>query len=338
MANDKKWGILIHLGMNMWGDLRAQKRLSFDKEVWNHVVERCETCGINMIILDLGEGIRYNSHPEIGIEGSLSPEEMTAEVRRLREKGIQLIPKLNFATTHDAWLGIYERMVSTPTYYQVCRDLINEVYEIFDQPEYIHIGMDEESPHHADDPGYSYVVLRRDELLFHDANYLIGCVKETGAKCIMWGGIFIHHPDTAYEKIAEDIVVADGIYYAYNKENWHKISEQSAEVREFYATRFVRRHGYTIEYIEEDPIVPAIIHTVNTCIEKKRQFMAIASNIFSKINTDEVVEYFEKACTDKRFFEGFLTCPWVSCIKANEKSLLESVDLLADARKKYWDK
>ena len=110
MANDKKWGILLHLGMNMWGDLRAQKRLSFDKEVWNHVVERCEACGINMIILDLGEGIRYNSHPEIGIEGSWSPEEMTAEVRRLREKGIQLIPKLNFATTHDAWLGIYERM------------------------------------------------------------------------------------------------------------------------------------------------------------------------------------------------------------------------------------
>ena len=41
-------------------------------------------------------------------------------------------------------VGIYERMVSTPIYYQVCKDLIEEAYEMFDHPEFIHIGMDEE--------------------------------------------------------------------------------------------------------------------------------------------------------------------------------------------------
>lgn len=58
--------------------------------------------------------------------------------------GIKLIPKLNFSATHDAWLGEYERMVSTKTYYTVCQDIINEIYEVFEHPDYIHLGMDEE--------------------------------------------------------------------------------------------------------------------------------------------------------------------------------------------------
>ncbi|MBQ1229154.1 MAG: uracil permease, partial [Firmicutes bacterium] len=40
--------------------------------------------------------------------------------------GITIIPKLNFSTNHDVWLGEYSRMVSTSIYYGVCRDLIND--------------------------------------------------------------------------------------------------------------------------------------------------------------------------------------------------------------------
>lgn len=66
------------------------------------------------------------------------------EVARCREKGLALIPKLNFATTHSFRLGEYRNMTSTNTYYKVVNDLIHEVYELFDHPEYIHFGMDEQ--------------------------------------------------------------------------------------------------------------------------------------------------------------------------------------------------
>ncbi len=51
------------------------------------------------------------------------------------------MPKLNFSTCHDAWLGKYARTVSTPIYYQVCNDLIAEVCDLFDGPRLFHLGM-----------------------------------------------------------------------------------------------------------------------------------------------------------------------------------------------------
>ena len=59
---------------------------------------------------------------------------MREEVRLLRDKGIELIPKLNFSATHHLWLGDYRRMLGLPKYYEVCRDLITEVANLFDHP------------------------------------------------------------------------------------------------------------------------------------------------------------------------------------------------------------
>ena len=70
---------------------------------------------------------------------------MRDEVVRLREMGLEPIPKLNFSTCHDAWLGPYARMVSTPQYYQVVKDLIAETIEMFGNPRLFHLGMDEEA-------------------------------------------------------------------------------------------------------------------------------------------------------------------------------------------------
>ena len=36
---------------------------------------------------------------------------MKAEKARLAALGIDLVPKLNFSTAHDLWLGDYHRMV-----------------------------------------------------------------------------------------------------------------------------------------------------------------------------------------------------------------------------------
>ena len=62
--------------------------------------------------------------------------------------GLEPIPKLNFSTAHDAWMGLYSLRVSAKPYYEVCRDLIKDAVNIFDGPRFFHLGMDGETAEH----------------------------------------------------------------------------------------------------------------------------------------------------------------------------------------------
>ena len=135
MKNDEKfiWSILLHLGYRMWGDNNSLKpmvpdRLIFDYDTWKVATERMAEIGMNMAIVDVGEGIVLPSHPELAVNGSWEPERMRDEVERLKKMGIEAIPKLNFATCHDAWLGEVQHMVSTPEYYKTCADVYGKAF------------------------------------------------------------------------------------------------------------------------------------------------------------------------------------------------------------------
>lgn len=328
------FAILVHLGENMWGDMRAQKEMHFDREVWNNIVDKCLKEGLDTIVLDLGEGVVYPSHPEIAIPGAWTAEETKREVARLKSLGLRIIPKLNFSAVHDAWMGIYERMVSTPEYYKVVRDLIFDAYELFDSPEYIHIGMDEESPKHADDPMYEFVCIRRGNLWHHDIKYLSECVKEAGSKVFIWGCPFMHYEEP-YEYMDKDTLVGESNYYEFKKEKWTKISDQSKEVQEFYATRFVQRYGYTIEYVEEDPVVQLAIDTMKKCAERGFDIAPVSSNIFIKTNDRSTVEYYSGQ--DYRdSIKMYIGCPWIMTNKKSEAAILEEIELLGNAKREFY--
>lgn len=49
---------------------------------------------------------------------------MKAELARLRNLGLNPIPKYNFSCGHSAWLQEYAYMVGTKKYDQVCKDII----------------------------------------------------------------------------------------------------------------------------------------------------------------------------------------------------------------------
>ena len=131
---------LLHLGHNMWCDwfppdvdlnivkaaIPPNGRLRFPDaelrnkdDLWRKATDHIAAKGMNMIVVDLGEGLVYPSHPELAIKGSWTPEKMRAEIDRLNKLGIEVIPKLNFSTTHNGWLKHYRRMISTPT--RACR-------------------------------------------------------------------------------------------------------------------------------------------------------------------------------------------------------------------------
>ena len=142
--------LLVHLSGSFSGG-GAKKWINtplneyFDENVWRSTVDAAAEAGMNTIVLEVIDGVKYDSHPEISRADAYSKDWMREQVKLCREKGIALIPKLNFSATHDMWLGEYARMLSTSVYYRVTRDLIEEVYELFDHPAYISLSKDSPS-------------------------------------------------------------------------------------------------------------------------------------------------------------------------------------------------
>ena len=227
MKKDFIKAYLIHLGTNLWYEVgnhsdedneeghkvwksAASESMRFDKNLCNELMQYLPKCGIDTVILDLADGIVYESHPELAIDGSLSRKELLDLIALLRANGIKIIPKLNFSTCHDVWLKDYAKMVSTPKYYEVCRDLIDEVCAVF-QPEFLHIGMDEEV--YENQAKYDYVVIRQNNLWWHDLYYLVDCTEKNGVRACIWSDYARHKPQEFIEKCPKSLVQCPWYYF-----------------------------------------------------------------------------------------------------------------------------
>lgn len=218
------WGNLLHLSYNMWSDvpLRPGEKpfedrttwyepdWLFDEALWNELTEAMAAAGLNLVVIDLGDAVRYESHPEIALDKAWSTDRLRSELSRLRGLGLEPIPKLNFSTAHDAWLGPYSRQVSTEPYYTVVADLIAEVSELFDRPRFFHIGMDEETAHHQRD--FEFAVMRQHDLWWHDLRFMIDNVTRAGSRAWVWSDPAWRHPDTFYQRMPKDVIQSNWYY------------------------------------------------------------------------------------------------------------------------------
>jgi hypothetical protein len=215
------WAYLLHLSYNMWCDreapewgeyVTAQPFLRFDESLWEDLLHEMQRAGINMVVLDLGDGVRYESHPEIAVQNAWTVDRLKTELSRMRSLGLEPIPKLNFSTAHDAWLGEYSRCVSTPRYYEVCRHLIEEVISHFDTPRFFHLGMDEETAEHQ--RNYAYCVIRQHELWWHDLQRLVDEVERHNVRAWIWSDYMWHHPDLFFQKMPRSVLQSNWYYGA----------------------------------------------------------------------------------------------------------------------------
>ena len=96
-------GMLIHIGTNLWYEVgndrgggekvwqsAASLKMRFDKKLFDELTEHLPKCGINTVVLDLADGIVYNSHPELKIEGSIERDEILRMIERLHSLGLEL--------------------------------------------------------------------------------------------------------------------------------------------------------------------------------------------------------------------------------------------------------
>ncbi|MBQ4321731.1 MAG: hypothetical protein IJC35_05765 [Oscillospiraceae bacterium] len=317
------------LGVNMWRS--AVTTLDFEDAAWGKLVEKAHEAGINMIVLDVGEGIEWKSHPQLAVKNAWSYYRVKQEIVHLRDMGITLIPKLNFSATHHLWLGEYRKMMSTKVYYDVCRDLIHEVYDLFEKPEYIHLGMDEEGNANLLQNYEGLLNFRRGELLWHDLKYLCDTVTALGAKPWIWGDICGEFPEEFQKRFALDsVLLSPWYYFSFNPEHFKKISDGRPSEIAFYRDTFpYNQMGLT--YIEEDP----------GYVKMRSELEASASLGYGMVpcfsdwggspyNAPEMIEFYTQRAKSGSLL-GFMIAPW--CRTKTE--CLEELFRNLDTMKKY---
>jgi len=344
------WSALVHLGGNMWDDFESdpdgwarsaeeekirpnpfgpstkkKMRSRYHSyvlcvdEIWRRVTDAVAASGCNQVIIDVGEGVAYPSHPELKIAGTWSAEKLHAEIARLRGLGLEPIPKLNFSATHDAWLKEYHRMLSTPVYYKVVADVIRDTAEIFDHPRYFHIGYDEE---HADDQhNHFHVTARRADQWWHDINYTIGQVEKNGAQAMMWADAIWYDHETFIRRMSKNVI----------QQNWYYRRDFSPKALAWKPEFERTRKGW-----------PELVHGAAAFrVLQDAGFTQIpcTSNYFEEEATDAFVKYcLENLDLSKTI--GLCTAPWARMrvdteeVKG-EKHLLKGIRQFAEAKGKY---
>ena len=319
-------GALIHLGSNMWTDVytnaKPRKKSWDDKvavdyvrakdEVWHEVTAAMAKAKMNMIVIDLGEAVEYPSHPELKVKGTWSVAKLKRELDRLRAMGLEPIPKVNFSTTHNAWMKDWRYRVSTPEYMQTVKDIIYDVAEMFDRPRFIHIGYDEETMGHQGGWGnYQFIVVRKRELWWRDFLATVQFVRDTGARAWCFSDQAWYDPDLFEKLMPKDVVQCPWNCVKHEKyPQWltsiDKIGEMGFDVIADCAT-------YPGSHVKPDP---SGLENIYTPIDRKDP----------ETQTKKMMAY----CSEKipaANLKGFIVCPWVLTVPGIPREvLLDSID------------
>jgi len=308
VPDDKIWACLLHLNFNMWEEYISPHRpfrgyrpdMDISESLWNDALLKMPESGMNMVVIDLGNSIKYDSHPEIAVNNSWSTERLRNELKRIRKTGLEPIPKLNFSAGHDTWMGEYSRMVSTQKYYQVCSDLIHEVYDLFGKPRFFHLGMDEEDANNQSH--YRYIVVRQDDMWWNDFYFLVEQVEKQNCRAWIWSDYMLWgHTEQFFIKMPKTVVQSNWYY----NDNFDKASK--------YVNAYLdlESHGY-------DQIPTGSYHSDN---EK---------NILG------TVQFAEKNIDNSRLL-GFLQTFWKPTLEEYRERILKGIELAGDAKKWYGE-
>ena len=319
------WSFLVHFGMNMWGDVvskpsrgglikkhltddefalvcgddyLALDRVKFDEAVWRELSGKLRRDGCNQIVIDVGEFLKYPSHPELAVKGSWEPGRLAAEVRRLNGMGFEVVPKLNFSCCHRKWLGPYARMISTPKYYEVCADLIRDTIEVFKGTRLLHLGMDEEQMTSYQSYN-SLLVARQGELWWHDALWLVKEVEKHGVRAWMWHDYLRKGRIEDFAKrMPKSVVQSPWTYQVDDGDKYENL---------LWTFKALAGAGYDT--------VPCSSH----CYGGDRGFVKIAG--WCRKNMDPA------------HWKGYMMAPWMQTGAAYRRLLLRGSELIAKARR-----
>jgi len=298
-SNNRIWACLLHLSVNMWKEHLPDLQLS--ESLWRDALEKMANAGLNMVVIDLGDAIKYESHPEIAVNNAWTTTRLRDELAKIRKMGLEPIPKLNFSTCHDSWLGVYSRMVSTEKYYDVCKNLIAEIIDLFDKPRLFHLGMDEENESNQSD--YDQIIIRQNQLYWGDMYFLIGEVEKGGSRPWVWQDYVRYHPEKFAKMMPKSVL----------QSNWY--------YDESFDTKIIGVKSYLdLEAAGYDQIpTGSYLGAGSFAINNEKSFF----------NT---VQFCEKNINDTRLL-GFLQTFWKPTLEENRERILKGIELAGSAKR-----
>lgn len=318
MKKNDIWAFLIHLSWHMWDDPSSQSWGMYlkpgwsddnecDLEVWDNVIRQLPAYGTNTVLIDVGDAVQYDSHPEISAPDAWSKAFLRQKLDEIRALGMTPIPKLNFSACHDAWLKHYGRMVSTPQYYQVCADLIEEVCEIFDRPALFHLGMDEETDYYQ--RNNEMTVCRNGALWEHDLEFFCAQCEKHGARPWIWSAFLTKfHREYLETKCSHNILMSTGYY----RKIENNLSEQKV--------------------LPQDIIGPDQVELLDRLGFEQ---VVLTSTWGFKSSTLQMLRLAQDKVDPSRLL-GFITAPWLKTEKREYHGLLHGACKLYYEREKVF--
>jgi len=142
-------GFLLHFTHYdpVWYARKAREK-PIDLNVAMQIVEAMAGAEMNLLVIDIADGVKYRSHPELERPYSVPMGHLKRLVRRARRLGIEVVPKLNFSQSgrhhHNEWFRPHNRLFDDEQYWKLAFELIDELIEVCEPERFFHIGMDED--------------------------------------------------------------------------------------------------------------------------------------------------------------------------------------------------
>ncbi len=291
----------------MWEDFISPHRpfrgfrpnLELSEPLWNDAIEKMGKEGINMVVIDLGDAVKYESYPEIAVNNAWSTTRLKDELKRIRSLGMEPIPKLNFSAGHDTWMGEYSRMVSTDEYYKFCSDIIKEVCDLFDTPRLFHLGLDEETFSHQS--YQSHITIRKNDAWWRDFYFLVAEVEKNSSRAwILPDYMLWNEPDQFYRKMPRSVV----------QSNWY--------------------YGESLD--KEEKRVKAYLEL------EENKFDQIPTGSHHDNNTKSIestMRFGKEYINDSRLL-GFLQTFWKPTIEEYRELIIKGIELAGEAKRNFY--
>jgi len=221
----------------------------FDSAIGCEVVAAMAEAGMNLLVLDVSDGARYKSHPEMARHYTVPMKAVKSVCDAAHKAGIDVVPKLNFSKSirnqHDYWLlphtYPYHCTGGMEDYYRVAKDTIAELVAVCRPERFFHIGMDED--HCRSVPQYVDTIMK-----------LRAMVKQHKLRTIIWNDSCHDdikssaHVHACKSMAAEKLLPKDIIHVLWDYRNAHANAARrlTAEKFEFWAAP-----GRTVELVQK---------------------------------------------------------------------------------------
>ena len=172
---------------------------------------------------------------------------------------------------------------------------------------------------------------RKGDIYWHDYNYLVNCVRETGATPWVWGDSAIADFENFKKNVhvQDDIVLNPWWYHAWNPEHYTRLDSQPHwEIH-------IKNHP-DLQYFEQ--LHPETMEGYRQLAREGYKLVPCGS--YYELNQwcfDDTIEEYNRLCKKENLL-GFMTAPWAHTIVENTPIHRRDFEQLRLAREKHYPK